>query len=165
MTFSIVKRTATFSPDKVYRYELGRQLEGTRYPDRLVVWIMLNPSTADEFKEDPTIRRVIGFSAKWGFGQIMILNMFAYRSPIARTLVGHPDPVGPDNDYYLLQHSLNAELIVVGWGNWGRLQQRSEQVRKLLPFRLSCLGTTGSGHPRHPLYLSNDSRLEVWTAP
>jgi|SRR5688572_18446770 len=158
----IVQRTATFSQDRVYRYELGRVLSGVRYPDRLIVWIMLNPSTADEFKEDPTIRRVISFSAKWGFGKIMILNMFAFRSPIARKLVGHPDPVGPDNDYYILKHSLDAHLIVVGWGNWGRLHQRSTQIRKLLPFPLSCLGVTASGHPKHPLYLPNESRLEVW---
>jgi hypothetical protein len=149
--------TATFSADRSYRYALTR-----RWSDNpaTTVFIMTNPSTADAFKQDPTVRRCVRFAQRWGAGGLLVVNAFGLRSPNPRVLYQHPDPVGPDNDAViaeLLPEVPADSLIVAAWGTHGRLRGRGKQVTELvnsLGWPLRCLGRTNSGQPRHPLYVS-----------
>jgi hypothetical protein len=143
--------TAVFSPCRQWRYQLSRIWRADLEP---VIWVMLNPSTADETKDDPTIRRVIGFSMNWGYGGAIIYNLFAWRSPHPTFLRKTPDPVGPENDQHLVAIAENR-LVICAWGNDGQLYGRSRAVLPLLAHcRLECLGTSKhTGEPKHPLYL------------
>lgn len=136
-----------------YRYWLERRWDETL---PACAFIMLNPSTADASKDDPTIRRVVGFSKAWGFGGVNVYNLFALRATDPRELRKHPAPVGPDNDIYLGQIPEEA-VIVAAWGSWGDHLHRAFDVRRMFKERLSCLGLTNGGHPRHPLYISADT--------
>lgn len=149
-------RAASFSRDRRYRYRLGR-----RWGDGpLVAWVMLNPSTADATVDDPTIRRCIAFSRDWGFGALVAVNLFALRSPDPRALLREPDPVGPRAQRPLRAALREADLVVAGWGNaplaHPALLDRALQVRWMLPAGAVCLGLTGPGQPRHPLYVPAD---------
>ena len=150
--------TASFDDLGTYRYRLTRIWDGDR-PE--VIWVMLNPSTADATSDDPTIRRVVGFSRSWGFGSAVVVNLFALMATSPADLVTHPTPVGPGNDEEILAATSAAE-VVVAWGNHGTVPNpdtgvsRAHEVRDLVAngrSRLMCLGTTGAGQPRHPLYL------------
>lgn len=146
-------KTAVLSPCGSYRYELTRTwAKGSR-----VGWIMLNPSTADAEVDDPTIRRCIGFARTWGYGGIVVRNLYALRATNPRDLWRHDDPVGPDNDAYLRDAAPDA-ITVCAWGTnatWHRTQQ---VVGSLIVAGASLrhLGCTKSGQPRHPLYLRAD---------
>lgn len=157
-----IRMSAELSDDGVYRYEL-RRVWGD--PDRLVGWIMLNPSTADATTDDPTIRRCMGFARDWGFGGIVVRNLFALRATDPAVLKTHPDPIGPANNYWLL-HAAGDPLTVCAWGVHGVLGGRDAQVGRLLRaggVHLLHLGLTKGGHPRHPLYLPKLARPELWT--
>jgi hypothetical protein len=146
-----VIRGAMMSPCGTYRYWLMRRWDESR-PD--CAFIMLNPSTADAERDDPTIRRVMGFAQSWGFGGVNIYNLFALRTPYPRELLAHPDPVGPDNDAYLAQIPDTA-LVVAAWGAHGNYRGRAFTVRRMFGARLRCLGRTKQGEPRHPLYVAS----------
>ena len=148
---------ASFSVDRRYRYRLWRRWDRSR---PAVAFCMLNPSTADERRDDPTVRRCVGFARAWGFGGIDVLNLFALRASDPRTLRAAPDPVGPRNDEHIVRATMRAGLIVVAWGARGGFLDRDRSVLGLLG-RLAhpaCLGWTQGGHPRHPLYVRNDAR-------
>jgi hypothetical protein len=149
---------AIFDPTGMYRYLLWREW----HPDspRLAL-IMLNPSTADEQKNDPTIRRCIGFAHAWGFGSVEVVNLFAYRATDSKELLKVDDPVGAENDGYIVQAVERCSYVVVAWGTKGILLDRDRQVLQLLGDRpnVGCLGVTKGGHPRHPLYLRGDAGL------
>lgn len=152
--------TATFSSDRVYRYTLTRVLTDSPQP-RKIVWIMLNPSTADDTEDDPTIRRILGFSRKWGFDRLDVVNLFAFRATDPKDMLKASDPVGPDNDRIILEVTEWADLIVGAWGNHGNYRSRAYQITQLLKachLDIWCLGCTQSGQPKHPLYLAE--RLE-----
>ncbi len=128
--------------------------------DGHVTFIGLNPSTADETKDDPTIRRCIGFAKSWGFGGINMLNLFAYRSTDPNKLKVVVDPVGPENDVFLSMYCDVIGLNVVCWGTRGGFMDRGEKVIALLGREcLSCFGFTNGGHPKHPLYLKRDTSV------
>lgn len=153
--FEAMRKTAKLSDDGRYRYSLTRVWDPGK---GLVNWIMLNPSTADARQDDPTIRRCINFTRSWGFGGLVVTNLFALRSPAPEVLELDPDPVGPLNDAAIVHEAITATLHVAAWGVHGRLHGRDQVVRRLLtehPLRLplKCLGWTKSGQPRHPLYL------------
>ena len=128
-----------------------------------MVFIGLNPSRADAERDDPTLRRIVGFARQWGFGSVNVLNLFARISPSPALLKRAADPVGPDNDRWL-QAALNGQgaAIWLGWGNQGTWRGRDRQVLELLrqgllaeprlENQLLCLGLTAQGQPRHPLY-------------
>jgi hypothetical protein len=138
--------SAVFSPDRAYRYLLTRRWG----PGPLLVWIMLNPSTADALKNDPTIRRVMAFARRDGYGGIAVVNLFALRSPEPRILRTHPDPVGPLNDAVIRLAVMRR--AVVAWGAGGTLAGRDRAVCSMLSgANLRCLGWTKSGMPLHPL--------------
>lgn len=165
-----MNRTARFDPTEAYRYELRREwgadfppalrhLAGTLPapdPARSMAFLMLNPSTADAFKEDPTVSRCIRFAVTWGFGALEVVNIFALRSTDPKQLYKAEDPVGPDNDRTILEVARRSGLVVAAWGAHGALRDRGREVAQLLErhgLALHCLGATKDGHPRHPLYL------------
>lgn len=158
------RATATFSPDRRYRYRLTRQWSTGDSP-RFVNFVMLNPSTADAFALDPTNRRCVGFARDWGFDGLLTTNVFAWRSTDPRGLRDATDPVGPDNDTFLLDIARRAELVVAAWGVHAALGGRGESVRRLLVgagVEPHVLRLTKDGHPGHPLYVAATTRVIPW---
>lgn len=153
-----VERGAQFSVGRDYRYVLWRTWEGVRGH---VMFVGINPSTADEFDDDPTIRRCCGFARRWGYGGFFMLNLFAWRATDPRRLRRNPLPIGPENDDYLRMYAESAGLVVAAWGAtaapWA---WRACVVRHLLGDNVQCLGLTRAGWPRHPLYVRGDQPLE-----
>jgi hypothetical protein len=156
---------AWFSDDERYRYALLRTLDydlfDGAYRDETVNFIMLNPSTATAGVDDPTIRRCIGYARAWGFGSLMVTNLFAYRATDPKDLKRATDPVGPENDEYIRKTAQGSQLVVAAWGSHGVHQGRDAAVRRLfeeMGVPLMCLTTTKAGHPGHPLYLRADLR-------
>jgi hypothetical protein len=172
-----VRRWAKFSPDRTYRYLLGREI-GKAQGDLLAGWqspsgagpllfVMLNPSMADGRRDDPTIRRCTGLAAAWGFTQFEVVNLFARVCTDPDMLFDTPAPVGPRNDAWLRRCARRASLVVCAWGASGgrRSIERAAEVVGLLHdagVRLHHLGLTASGTPRHPLYLPADTRPAPW---
>ncbi len=142
-------RQTVLSPCRTYRYALWREWTGG---EGYAMFVGLNPSTADETNDDPTIRRCVGFARDWGYAGLCMTNLFAFRATNPDDMMAAADPVGPDNDRHLLALAAGAGVIVAAWGNNGDYQGRDKEVRKLLP-ALSCLRMTGAGSPGHPLYL------------
>jgi hypothetical protein len=151
---------ATLSPDRRYRYRLFRTWDRVR---GVVAFVGLNPSTADEFTDDPTIRRCLRFARDWGYGGIEMLNLFAYRATDPRELHQVYNPVGPDNDRHLLERAQACRLVVACWGAYQYGRDRAAHVRQLLAgVELHHLGLTKIGQPRHPLYLKATTQPQVW---
>lgn len=148
-------RTAVFSSDRKYRYVLWRWWDKEK---PYAMFIGLNPSTADEMNDDPTIRRCINFAADWGYGGLCMTNLFALRATDPKEMMKHPEPIGPENDKWLLELSQLAEVVIAAWGAKGMYQNRDETMYKMSK-NMRCLGLTKSGHPRHPLYLSKNTKL------
>lgn len=143
-------RGATFSADRRYRYRLWRRWDRSK---PVVAFVMLNPSTADARRDDPTIRRCVGFARTWGFGGVEVVNLYAFRATEPRRLRDVVDPVGPDNERHVMRAIRRARLVVLAWG------AHAEATRLLSLRRARCLGLTKAGQPRHPLYLRRDSPL------
>lgn len=156
--------SAWFSGCGTYRYRLGRRW-GLAV-DTPVTFVMLNPSTADAREDDPTIRRCIGFARSWGFGRLVVVNLYALRSTDPRGLWRHADPVGPDNDEHLADAAFVAASqdapLVAAWGANARPDRVAEVLALPHMDRLTALGTTKSGAPRHPLYLRADAAPEPY---
>jgi hypothetical protein len=128
------------------------------------MFVMLNPSTADAEQDDPTIRRCMGFARTWGFGGIVVLNLYAYRATKPTDLWRATDPVGPENDRLLGDYLARAELIVAAWGAHAK-PQRIQALQKMAAVRdaaLHCLGVTKAGAPRHPLYVRGGTQPQLW---
>ena len=146
-----IRRGATLSPDRQYRYVLWRDWSEER---RLAV-VGFNPSTADELTDDQTIRRCMGYARREGLGGLLMLNLFALRSTDPKALLEHPDPVGA-NDGYLrdtLGNHLGPPIVLAAWGaiKHPLAEERVELVRSIVdPDRLRCIGRTATGAPRHP---------------
>lgn len=147
-----------------YRYLLTR-IWGEARP--LANFIMLNPSTADGTTDDPTIRRCMAFARAWGYGGLLVSNLFAFRATDPHELYRTEAPVGHENDAAITACALASGLHVAAWGVHGSLMNRGQAVRTLLwgirP--LTCLGMTKSGQPRHPLYMPSTDRLGKPTTP
>jgi hypothetical protein len=122
-----------------------------------VLFVGLNPSTADAHRDDATIRRCTRFARDWGFGQLIVANLFAFRTPSPRTLRRVYAPVGPDNDRWLRRLACEADVTVAAWGNHGMLLHRDQEVLELLEDP-RCLEMTKRGCPRHPLYVRASAR-------
>ena len=141
---------AIFSNDGLYRYWLSRTIALT---GRRVTFIGLNPSTADASNNGPTISRCIDFAKQWGASNLIVVNLFAYRSTDPRALKVAYDPVGPENDTWLSKAVTQSDLVIAAWGNGGNLNGRAEWVKKMFPTQLCALRLTKQGMPSHPLYL------------
>lgn len=170
------KSNTRWSPDRRYRYFLRRPwheqvtqgfadmtiMSEDRPP---IAFLLLNPSTADEIKDDPTVARCRRFAVAWGYGEVLILNAFAFRATDPMDMKQASDPVGPQNDQIILE-SLKAVnclggQIVCGWGNHGKHQKRGLALRTLLAGHkgVKCFPVTKQGEPGHPLYLKNSVAL------
>jgi len=144
-----MERDAVFSPCRTYRYSLIRQWA----PEKGCAMVVgLNPSTADESNDDPTIRRCIALARAWGFGRLLMTNLFAYRATQTADLLAQPDPIGPENDQHLAEGAAASDVVVAAWGTHGNHLGRDAKVLAILP-RLHVLHLTKAGHPAHPLYL------------
>lgn len=147
-----VKRSAKLSRCGKYRYALWREWEETL---PRVLFIALNPSTADRTRDDPTIRRCLTFACRWGYGSVAVGNLFAYRAGKPHGLKRVADPVGPRNDWWLRRLAAEADLVVAAWGNRGlEYAPRVASVIELLP-DLHCVEKTKRGMPWHPLFAPN----------
>lgn len=155
-----------FSPDRVYRYTLLHSWRGLLdAEDRIACWIALNPSTADENQLDPTLRRIRGYSMRWGYNGFMMLNAFAFRATDPREMEAAADPVGPDNDKWLLSETAKADRVFCCWGTHAKLGGRQTHLLELLKDRpLHYLRLTSGGFPSHPLYLPSDLEPVRWLA-
>jgi hypothetical protein len=123
---------------------------------------MLNPSTADAERDDPTIRRCVAFSRLWGCGKLQVVNLFAFRATNPRDLRLAEDPVGPENSRYVKEAVEAAGPVVCAWGvHGGHLDQDLAMLRWLAEVgaRPMALAVTKDGHPKHPLYVRSDTQL------
>jgi hypothetical protein len=142
---------AVFSPCRRWRYLLWRCWD-PRKP--AANFLMLNPSTADEFQLDPSCTRARNYAERWGFGAVVITNIFGWRATDPGKMKTVKDPVGPGNDPAILKAAKAAKLVVCAWGNHGEHLGRGEEVRRLLGrLPLHALRLNSGGHPAHPLYL------------
>lgn len=157
-----VERTAVFSPCLLYRYCLTRVW---RPGGKRVLFILLNPSTADHRTDDPTLRRGMAYARAWGYGGLVYCNLFAYRTPSPQEMKKAEDPVGPDNDYYIAEEAQRAEMVVAAWGAHGGHRRRDEHVLSVLAeVDLYALKETKGGHPGHILYLRKDAEPFLYRA-
>ncbi len=160
-----------FSPDRTYRYTLYREWEPSK---PLVAFIGLNPSTADETNNDPTVTRCINFAKAWGAGRFVMLNLFAYRSTDPKALYAVDDPVGEANVGWIEQVvGVHAGLVVCAWGTHAENREPAHVADCYAMLRrhkhvngvpICCLGKNQNGSPKHPLYLRGDSwPVDLWT--
>lgn len=136
-----------------YRYRLWRYIGGSKGP---VLFVMLNPSTADETIDDPTIRRCISFAKLWDHNSLLVGNLFAFRATDPKQMKQAEDPVGSENNQHLIEMSKESCLTVSAWGTHGNFLNRSAEVIKILDTEhnpLQILKITKQGYPSHPLYL------------
>jgi hypothetical protein len=169
---------ATFSPCEKYRYALWRAWEDYYETDPwrrsgapLFIVAGLNPSTADETANDPTVRKLIGFAKRHGCGALILVNVCALRSTdpkeLARALKRGEDPVGPCNEE-VIRRASGMALIGVRVAAWGRvpskrLEHAAERTRWALGYHPQCFGKNDDGSPKHPLYLPYETPLVPWT--
>jgi hypothetical protein len=155
--------TARFSDCGAYRYELRRVWQPSA---PVLAWIMLNPSTATAEQDDPTVAKCRAYAERDGFGGIVVVNIFAWRSTDPRMLPLVKEPVGPENDAAILRAVAGAGLVVCAWGNHGQLHGRGCIVEEALRkagaklHRLVINKTTGE--PGHPLYLRMSLPFVPW---
>jgi hypothetical protein len=153
-----MRGSAILSDDGLYRYRLDR-IWGS---GPAIVWVMLNPSTANGRENDPTMRRLLHFSQRdWEHGRLVVVNVFAWRSPKPAGLRQASDPIGPQNDCHIAEAIAEAATVVAAWGAGAAdMADRVDQVARMLPRPALCLGSTKGGHPRHPLYVRSDVAWE-----
>lgn len=180
-----MQRKTIFSEDRKYRYTLWREWwkqnpprpmcrdcadhdgvcpsDGSRCnPSDYVMFIGLNPSTADETQDDPTIRRCIGFAKAWGYGALCMTNLFAFRATDPKVMKAQPMPLVcefVENSNRIIDVAKDAGLIVCAWGAHGNFQNRANETVSFLriyKIKLHHLGLNRDGTPKHPLYLRKD---------
>ena len=153
---------AVYSPCERYRYTLTRDWSGA---GGRVLFVMLNPSTATEVQNDPTVERCERRARALGHGAFRVCNIFAFRATDPRVMRAVSDPTGPDNDAAIAQSAQWADRIVCAWGSHGAHLGRGPQVEALLRASgtpLFHLGLTLGGHPRHPLYVGYAQAPRPW---
>lgn len=158
LLFPAESRTASFSPCRSYRYSLKIIWDQSKLT---AVFIGLNPSTADEVQDDPTIRRCKDFAASWDCGGMVMLNLFAFRATEPKVMKAHAFPIGGDNRLDVLMQG-HAGPRVACWGTHGAHLDLGEHMRKAIP-GLQCFGRNRDGSPKHPLYLRKATRLEAFS--
>jgi hypothetical protein len=155
-------------PNNEYRYLLARQLNLTI--NKTLTFVMLNPSTADEVDNDPTVSRCIKYACKWGFDELLVVNMYAYRATDPKDLAKYFQPVGPKNDSFINYSFVNSDQIVAAWGG-NLLKDGPERVKRIIELaeragkQIYCLKVNQDGNPAHPLYLKGDLKPVFWEVP
>jgi hypothetical protein len=154
--------SATISNCGLFRYTLERRWNWGEPAISEVLWVMLNPSTADAEADDPTITRCIGYSKAWGYSGLMVGNLYAYRATDPTALwdaAENLDVIGSENDQHLCRMAATAGIIVVAWGSHADVARAENVARLLAGFSpIYCIGKTKHGQPWHPLYKSRDLR-------
>jgi hypothetical protein len=161
----IIDAGADFSPCRNYRYRLWRRWSPA---GSSVLWLMLNPSRADERHNDATIRRCIAYSQSWGYAAMDVCNLFAWCATHPRDLFAATSPVGRQNDNIIRRQIRCADLIMAAWGVHGDYRDRAFEIMTLLAGLdqpVYCLGTTRKGAPKHPLRLAKTLRPVLYHAP
>lgn len=144
-----------------YRYLLWREWDSER---KTVSFIMLNPSRADAEVNDPTITRCINFARSWGYSRLEVVNLFAYRTPHPSLLAQAAEPIGSDNDRYIVESVSRSDRVILAWGNHGTWRKQDLYILQLLKTcsHFYCFGITKKGCPRHPLYLQRTSKPQLF---
>jgi len=148
--------------DGPYRYDLFRTWDRHK---PMLLFVMLNPSTADEKELDRTVNRCSGFARGLGYGGFHVVNLFALVSTDPKALKEAKDPVGPLNGRYIGRLAKEANMVIVAWGSNIMVKERAPKVLKLLRKynkKIYCLGTNKDGHPRHPLYLCSTTEPVIY---
>lgn len=156
--------TAVYSDCERYRYSLTRIWDDT---GRRVNFVMLNPSTATEVQNDPTVERCERRARALGYGSFAVTNIFAWRDTDPRAMRAAADPVGPANDESIAERAIWANDVIAAWGTHGAHLGRGARVATLLrgvDRPLFHLGLSKAGHPKHPLYLPYAQQPEAWHA-
>jgi len=156
-----IKRRAAFSRCKRYRYRLERSWNQDTAAKR-VVFVGLNPSTADHRVDDPTIRRCIDFSHRWGYNAVTVINLFAYRTPYPAELKKADNPIGPYNRSHCKAVIEDAELVIACWGRYGNWFDQDLAFASWVDTPLQCLSVNRDGSPAHPLYIRADTKPCRW---
>ena len=143
---------AKFSKCRKYRYTLWRTWDDSKPK---VMFLGLNPSTADEINNDPTVTRCINYSKSWGYGGMYMMNIFAFRTTYPIELKKSNDPVGKNNDYWIEKIQNDVDKCIGAWGNDGEFKNRFKTIYRIIP-DLYCLKVNNSGQPAHPLYLRSN---------
>lgn len=159
-----IESGAEFSDCRTYRYALWRHWSD----NPRVAFIGLNPSTADETEDDPTIRRCIRFAKDWGYGSLVMLNAYAFRAtdPIEmkRALQLGVDVLGKGNRAAISRHAFHCEMIVAAWGAHCSAY-RDDQIKQDLMREIHCLGVVKNGRPKHPLYIAAATKPQLYWKP
>ena len=160
-------RSAAFSPCRQWRYHLQQVWDESR-PNLL--WLMLNPSTADETQNDPTVERCEMRAHMWNYGGVEVYNIFAFRATDPKNMKAAEDPVGPENDKWLAKFAIKSQqtLAIAGWGNHGSHQNRNRDVIKILNQKMAdvkALKINASGDPKHPLYIGYSQQPVPFLSP
>jgi hypothetical protein len=163
------EKGAIFGPGRVHRYWLWRSWDKTKKP---LVFIGLNPSTADEVKNDPTVERMERRARAMGYGGLIVVNIFAFRATDPMDMIDSAeagiDVIGRDNDMAIVKAAIASGTIVCGWGSHGTLCERGRIVKNLLIDSFSSgegvthLGLTKNGQPKHPLYIGYKTQPQRW---
>jgi hypothetical protein len=154
--------TAIYSDCENYRYSLTRIWDDTA---PRVLFVMLNPSTATEVQNDPTVERCERRARTLGYGSFCVCNIFAYRATDPKKMRAQTDPVGPENDKAISDAAAWANDIVCAWGTHGAHMDRGPSVERMLrsqPKPLTHLGLSIAGHPKHPLYIGYKVQPQSW---
>lgn len=157
-----IRRSATFSADLQFRYQLWRSWSAD-LPTMAVIG--LNPSTADDRADDPTTRRMIGFAAAAGYGRLVMINLYGLRSPAPSVLRHVSDPIGPENDHWIRNAVQQAERVVAAWGTHAEPARAAAVLQMLEHHTVWCLGLTKDRCPRHPLYVPARTLLQPYARP
>jgi hypothetical protein len=148
-----MKKEAIFDKDRTYRYSIKRIWEPSK---KKVVFICLNPSTADEYEDDQTLRRCIDFSERWengAYGSVQVVNLFAFRAKDPKVLKQSLDPIGEMNNQYIKDAVKNADIVIAAWGEHGSFNRRDREVLYLVKKesnQISCLDVLKCKQPKHP---------------
>lgn len=153
---------AEYSPCERYRYALTRVWT----PDAgKIAFVMLNPSTATEVQNDPTVERCERRARALGYGAFRVTNIFAWRATDPKVMRAAPDPIGPANDAAIRDAALWGDVVLCAWGTHGAFMERGAKVAALLRETgkpLLHLGLSKAGHPKHPLYIAYAQKPEPW---
>lgn len=149
-------KSAILSKCGRYRYLLSRRWK----PGKTVLFVMLNPSTADGLTDDPTVRKCVGFADRLGHGAVLVVNLFAYRATDPADLAKAGWDVGVETDDYIRMALSAADLVIFAWGAHAKLQQRRIAEIRVLVREAMALGFSADGSPRHPLMLSYSTLLQ-----
>lgn len=167
----MIERKTVFSPCRAFRYTLWREWSDLfTADDSYLMVIGLNPSTADEVQNDPTITRCVDFAKRWGFGALCMTNLFAYRATNPEDMLKQVDPVGEENDAWLNRIAAGAGKILAAWGTNGRAYSPRDGCARSFKvcsfgWKMECLSYNADGSPQHPLYVAKTAVLKPWPKP